>query len=38
MLTDDVERYIALRQTLGFQLRKPARHLRVYPHPRSNRD
>jgi integrase/recombinase XerD len=30
MLTDDVERYIALRQTLGFQLRKPARHLRVY--------
>jgi integrase len=30
MMTDDVERYIALRQTLGFQLRKPARHLRVY--------
>jgi len=30
MLTDDVERYIALRQTLGFQLRKPARHLRLF--------
>jgi len=30
MLTDDVERYIALRRTLGFQLRKPARHLRVF--------
>ena len=30
MLTDDVERYISLRQTLGFQLRKPARHLRIF--------
>jgi len=30
MLTDDVERYIGLRQTLGFQLRKPARHLRIF--------
>jgi integrase/recombinase XerD len=30
MMTDDVERYIALRRTLGFQLRKPARHLRVF--------
>ena len=30
MLTDDVERYISLRQTLGFQLRKPARHLQIF--------
>lgn len=30
MLSQDVERYIALRQSLGFQLRKPARHLRAF--------
>lgn len=30
MLIDDVERYIALRRSLGFQLRKPARHLRAF--------
>jgi integrase len=30
MLIDDAERYIALRRSLGFQLRKPARHLRVF--------
>jgi len=30
MLTDDVERYIALRRSLGFQLRKPARHLQAF--------
>jgi integrase len=30
MLIDDVERYVALRRSLGFQLRKPARHLRAF--------
>lgn len=30
MLIDDVERYIALRRSLGFQLRKPARHLQAF--------
>jgi integrase/recombinase XerD len=30
MLTDDVERYLALRRSLGFQLRKPAQHLRAF--------
>jgi integrase/recombinase XerD len=30
MLTEDVERYIALRRSLGFQLRKPARHLQAF--------
>jgi integrase/recombinase XerD len=30
MLIDDAERYIALRRSLGFQLRKPARHLRAF--------
>ena len=28
MLIDDIERYIALRRSLGFKLQKPARHLR----------
>jgi integrase len=30
MLIDDIERYIALRRSLGFQLRKPARHLQAF--------
>jgi len=30
MLIDDVERYIALRRSLGFQLRNPARHLQAF--------
>jgi integrase/recombinase XerD len=30
MLIDDAERYIALRRSLGFQLRKPARHLQAF--------
>lgn len=30
MLTADVERYISLRQTLGFELRNKARNLRAY--------
>jgi integrase/recombinase XerD len=30
MLIDDVERYIALRRSLGFQLRKPGRHLQAF--------
>ncbi|WP_225137849.1 tyrosine-type recombinase/integrase [Bradyrhizobium yuanmingense] len=30
MLIDDVERYIALRRSLGFQLQKPARHLQAF--------
>jgi integrase/recombinase XerD len=30
VLSGDVDRYIALRRTLGYKLRKPARHLRVF--------
>jgi integrase/recombinase XerD len=30
MLIDDVERYIALRRSLGFQLRKPSHHLQAF--------
>jgi len=30
MLTAHVERYVALRQTLGFRLRDTARHLRAF--------
>lgn len=30
MLSEDVDRYIALRGTLGYKLRKPARHLRAF--------
>jgi integrase/recombinase XerD len=30
MLIGDVERYVALRRSLGFQLRKPARHLQAF--------
>lgn len=30
MLSGDVDRYIALRRTLGYKLRKPARHLRAF--------
>ena len=30
MLIDDVERYIALRRSLGFQLKKAARHLQTF--------
>jgi integrase/recombinase XerD len=30
MLTDDIERYIRLRQSLGFKLQKPARRLRSF--------
>ncbi|MFG1316848.1 tyrosine-type recombinase/integrase [Xanthobacter autotrophicus] len=30
MLNADVDRYIALRRTLGYKLRKPARHLRAF--------
>ena len=30
MLIDDVERYIALRRSLGFKLRKPSRHLQSF--------
>ena len=30
MLTSHVERYIALRQTLGFRLHKTARHLHAF--------
>jgi len=30
MLIDDIERYIALRQSLGFKLQKPARQLRSF--------
>ena len=30
MLSNDIERYIALRRSLGFQLRKPARHLQAF--------
>jgi integrase/recombinase XerD len=30
MLIDDIERYIALRQSLGFKLHKPARRLRSF--------
>jgi len=29
-LSGDVDRYIALRRTLGYKLRKPARHLRAF--------
>ena len=30
MLTDDIERYIALRRSLGFKLQKPSRYLRSF--------
>jgi integrase/recombinase XerD len=30
VLSEDVDRYIALRRTLGYKLRKPARHLRAF--------
>jgi integrase len=30
MLSDDVERYVELRRTLGFKLRKPLRHLQSF--------
>jgi integrase len=30
MLNEDVDRYIALRRTLGYKLRKPARHLQAF--------
>lgn len=30
MLSGEVDRYIALRRTLGYKLRKPARHLRAF--------
>jgi integrase/recombinase XerD len=30
MLTDHVDRYVALRQALGYRLRKPARHLHAF--------
>jgi integrase/recombinase XerD len=30
MLTGDIERYIALRRSLGFKLQKPSRHLRSF--------
>jgi integrase/recombinase XerD len=30
MLTDDIERYIALRRSLGFKLQKPSRHLQSF--------
>ena len=30
MLIENVDRYIALRRTLGYKLRKPARHLRAF--------
>ena len=30
MLSDDAERYIELRRTLGFKLRKPSRHLQSF--------
>ena len=30
MLTDHVDRYVALRQALGYGLRKPARHLHAF--------
>jgi integrase len=30
VLNGDVDRYIALRRTLGYKLRKPARHLRAF--------
>ena len=32
MLIDDIERYIALRRSLGFKLQKPARQLRSFAH------
>jgi len=30
VLSENVDRYIALRRTLGYKLRKPARHLRAF--------
>jgi hypothetical protein len=30
MLSGDVDRYIALRRTLGYKLRKPERYLRAF--------
>ena len=30
MLNEDVDRYIALRRTLGYKLRKPARNLQAF--------
>ena len=30
MLMDDIERYVALRRSLGFKLEKPSRHLRSF--------
>jgi integrase/recombinase XerD len=30
MLTTDVERYLSLRQSLGFKLSTPSRHLRAF--------
>ena len=30
MLMDDIERYVALRRSLGFKLNKPSRHLRSF--------
>ncbi len=30
MLIDDIERYIALRRSLGFKLQKPSRHLQSF--------
>jgi integrase/recombinase XerD len=30
MLMDDIERYVALRRSLGFKLKKPSRHLRSF--------
>ena len=30
MLTEDVDRYVALRRTLGYKLRKAARHLQAF--------
>jgi len=30
MLTDDIERYVALRRSFGFKLQKPSRHLRSF--------
>jgi hypothetical protein len=30
VLTGDVDRYIALRRTLGYKLRNPARHLQTF--------
>lgn len=32
MLTEDVDRYIALRRTLGYKLAKAARHLNAFAH------